>query len=53
MKPPFREEGTVPLRSSSGVFAKRAHHELLRRTGWLGGEFRSRIEEGLGECTAP
>jgi len=53
IKPPFREEDSVPLRSSNDVFVKRAHHELLRRIGWLGGGFGSRIEEGLGERNAP
>ena len=53
MKPPFCEEESVPLRSSSGAFAKRTHHELVRRIGWLCGGFGSRIEEGLGGCTAP
>jgi hypothetical protein len=55
MKPPeVRVDDCVPLRSSKGVFVKRAHHELLRRIGSLpGGGFGSRIEEGLGERVVP
>ena len=54
MKPPgFREEASELLRSSSGVLAKRDHHELLRRIGSLGGGLRSRIEDGLGERGGP
>jgi hypothetical protein len=54
MKPPLlSEDDFVPLRSSNGVFAKRIHHELLRRIGLLAGGFRSRIEDGLGERATP
>jgi hypothetical protein len=48
MKPlGFRVDESELLRSSSGVLAKRDHHELLRRMGWL---VESRIEDSLGEC---
>ena len=54
MKPPtFRVDASEPFRSSSGVLAKRDHHELLRRIGSLGGGLRSRIEDGLGERGGP
>jgi len=56
MKPPgLRADDSVPLLSSRGVFANRAHHELLRRIGSFAivGGLGSRMEEGLGERAAP
>jgi hypothetical protein len=48
-----RKSRKLLLRSSKGVFVKRAHHELLRRIGSFSGGFGSRIEEGLGERVEP
>jgi hypothetical protein len=49
----FHADNLVLLRPSSDGFANSAHHELLRRIGWLVvGRFGSRIEDGLGERDA-